>query len=174
MNTLRTIQKVFRAARIICQILFICCIVGVCLSMAGAVSLALDAPSLKIGGVSIAGLVEREEGISRQGMVTLCLSGACQVAALGVLAWLGRNYFRREEKDGTPFSRESAVQLRHLGIHSIWVPVVARVVAEVLCLNLPGNTLSTIRTPASWGVMLIILSLVCQYGAEVSEKQASA
>lgn len=174
MNTLKIIQKVFHAAEIICRILFICCIVGVCLSVVGAVSLALDAPTLKIGGVSIASLVEKEEGISREGMVTLCLSGACQVAALGVLACLGRNYFRREAKDGTPFNKQSAVQLRQLGIHSIWVPVVAQVAAEVICMNLPGNTLGMSSVPLSWGVMLIILSLICQYGAEVSEKQTQA
>lgn len=174
MDTLKTIQKVFRAAKIICQILFVCCIVGVCLSVAGAVSLALDAPTLKIGGVSIAGMVEMQEGVSRKDMVMLCLSGACQVAVLGVLAWLGRSYFRQEEKDGTPFNRESAVQLRYLGIHSIWAPVVVQVIAEVICSGLPGNTLSMSSVPVAWGVMLIVLSLVCQYGAEVSEKQTKA
>lgn len=174
MNTLKTIQKVLHAAKIVCRILFICCIVSVCLCAAGAVSLAMDAPTLKIGGVSIAGLVGKEEGVSREGMVTLCLSGACQAVALGALAWLGKSYFRREEKDGTPFNRESAVQLRHLGYHCIWVPLAAQVVAEVICTNLPGNTISMNSDPASWGLMLIFLSLICQYGAEVSEKQPEA
>lgn len=169
MNTLKTIQKVFCIAKILCQIVFVCCIVGCCLCIAAAVSLAVDIPALSIGGVNIVGLVEAQEGRSGGVMALTILAGAFQVAALGILAKLAQRYFAREQKDGTPFTLGGANQLRRLGIYCIWVPVVAQVIAQVICQTLSSTAPVELSSGASigYGLVLILLSLVCQYGAEL-------
>lgn len=169
MNTLKTIQTVFRIAKIISQIIFIGCIVGCCLCLAAAVALALDVPALTIGQVNISGLVEAPADRSPSVMVLTVLAGAFQVAALGLLAKMAQRYFAREQKDGTPFSLGGARQLRRLGIHSIWIPIVAQVIAQVICKILSSTAPIELSSsiPVSYGVMLILLSLVCQYGAEL-------
>lgn len=174
MDTLKTIQKVFRVAKIICQILFICCIVGCCLCLVAAVSLGMELPTLTIGRVNIISIVEAREGISNTGMVMICLAGAVQVAGLGILAKLAQRYLAREQKDGTPFTLGGAKQLRRLGIYSIWVPIAAQAIALAVCKTLSTPTPLPLDSsvPVSYGLMLVFLSLVCQYGAELQSGKA--
>lgn len=169
MNTLKTIQTVFRMAKVISQIIFIGCIVGCCLCLAAAVGLALDVPVLTIGQVNISGLVEAQAGRSAGVMALTILAGAFQVAALGILAKMAQRYLAREQKDGTPFTLGGAKHLRRLGIHSIWIPIVAQVIAQVICKTLSSTAPLELSSSisVSYGMMMILLSLVCQYGAEL-------
>ena len=64
-NSLKTIQVLAQVGRVFSKIVWICCIVGVTGCLVGIASLAAGVDEiLKIGGVTIYGLIEKEAGIS--------------------------------------------------------------------------------------------------------------
>lgn len=176
MKTLKIIQTLSKIGKIMSKIIYICCIVGICGCAVGIIAMIVGAETVKLGGMTLHSILEIEADVS-EGTVWAAI-------AVGMILCIGElfvsrkayRYFANELNAGTPFTTDGAKELLHLGISVIWIPIVTAVLAEVaqeiiayfmentLCVELSGFE------SVSMGVMFIIMSLLCKYGAESSGK----
>lgn len=174
MECLKKIQILSKLGKVLSKIIFICCIIGVVGCIVGMVSLPFaDTEGLKIGGVTIHGLIENRAGMDLNSLYPL-MSGALIVCiGQAVTARFAEVYFTNELAAGTPFTTSGAKELLRLGVITISVPlgtlilalVVSGVIADFLqcgeAFKVDGGDSVTL------GVMFIIMSILCKYGAEV-------
>lgn len=181
MKTLNTIQTISRIGKILSKIIYICCIIGVAGCIVGMVSIPFtDTGVLKIGGVTISGLIVNRAGIELNGLYPL-LTGA-MIVCIGqcITAKFAELYFKHELSAGTPFTLSGAKELLRLGILTICVPlgtlIVAQIVSSIMAAWLGcGETFKLDEGDSvALGVMFIVLSLVCKYGAESGGEQIKA
>lgn len=97
-----------------------------------------------------------------------------------VTAKFAECYFRHELTAGTPFTLSGAKELLRLGVLTICLPlgtmilgqIISGVVAEFIgcgeAFKLDGGD------SVALGVMFIVMSLLCQYGAELRENREDA
>ena len=92
----------------------------------------------------------------------------------GILLAFALHYFRTEQADGTPFTKRGTDEIRRLGIRTIVLPLVAAILAATVhgMFHLPANAGSDWSNAysLSMGIVLILASLVFDYGAELEEK----
>jgi hypothetical protein len=176
-NTLQTIQTLSKVGKILSRIIYIFCIVGLCFCIVGIIGVALGTPALKLGGVTIDSLLQNEEGKTVGTLYAYMAAGAIVCIGEGVLAKFAEKYFRRELEDGTPFTLDGAKELLQLGVLSICLPVgaqaAAQIVYKILAKMMEGVEPPELEPAGSIavGVLILILSLVCRYGAELIAKQ---
>lgn len=177
MKTLKTIQTLSKIGRILSKIIFICCVIGAAGCAIGMVSLPFaDTGVLKIGGVTVYGLIVNRTGIDLNSLYPLMTGAMLVCVGQAVTAKFAAGYFAHELTAGTPFTLAGAKELLRLGIITICVPlgalllaqIVSGVMAEIIgcgeMLQLDGGD-SVIL-----GVMFLFMSLLCRYGAELREK----
>ena len=175
MKSLKTIQVLAKVGRILSKIIFILCIVGFCGCIVGILSLALGLESFKIGDVTIRGLIEEKAEISMATLYAAMAVGIVYCAAEAVLCKYSETYFKNELADGTPFTQRGAKELKRLGIIVIVVSLcVGTVCAIGLAIahraypeiaKLPLESIGSVGI----GIMMLIASLLCRYGAELRE-----
>lgn len=176
MKTLETIQTLSKIGKIFSKIIFICCIVGLCGCGVGLMALLIGADVVKFGGLTLHSILEVEAGISTGTVLASITAGAILCIGELVVSRMAGAYFEKELAAGTPFTFDGAGELLHLGIRLIWIPIVTVVLAQlthgvidqfftnVEKLDLDGYT------SVGLGVMCILMSLLCKYGAECVEK----
>ena len=176
MKTLAVVQKLSKIAKVISKIVFICSIVGFCGCVAGIVFTALGADALKIGGITISGLIQKEAGVSAGTLYASMASGAVICAGEAVLAQFAFVYFRNEVDDGTPFIMYSARRLQTLGILTICISFGTRILASIIH-SIFVQTMSGVAAAdfssigsVSLGIMFIVTAQICKYGAELRRK----
>ena len=173
MKTLHTIQKLWKIGKILSTILFIFCIIGFCGSIAGILSMALGAPALKIGDITLKSILRVQAGVAADTVYAIMAAGMILCAGEAVLAKFAEHYFRRALADGTPFDLGGAKELLRLGILAICIPIGTQMLAEIVCAAMEQTLQSAAPFPfdssasAAIGVMFIVMSLVCRYGAEL-------
>lgn len=173
MKSLKAIQVLAKIGKILSKIIFVFCIVGFCLCVAGIISLAIGLEGLKLGGTTIHGLIESETSMSMESLYGVMAVGAVFCVAEAVLSKFAEIYFRNELADGTPFTRRSAKELTRLGILTIAIPMAAAIICSIgvgiASLAYPEiETLPHVGgTSVGLGIMMIIASLFCRYGAEL-------
>ena len=175
MNTLKTIQTLAKIGKIISKIIYVCCIVGFCGCIVGIVSLALGAETFKLGGVTVHSMIENESGMNMPALYASMAVGLLFCAAEAVLCRFAEIYFKNELADGNPFTLRGAKELMRLGILTIAIPLGTGIVCSIgvaVADNIyPGIDKLSIGEFSSvgLGVMMIVLSLFCRYGAELNE-----
>lgn len=103
-------------------------------------------------------------------------AGMVFCAGEAVLAKFAEHYFKRELADGTPFTLDGAKELNRLGVLTICLPIGTQIAAEIVHAvmeqAMQGVAPLSLNSSASaaLGVMFIILSLICRYGAEQHEE----
>lgn len=173
MKTLSTIQTLAKLGRIISKIIFICAIVGGALCLAGLISLAMGLGDLSLGDVTVQGLVEDKLGRSMGVLYATVICGILACAAEAVLAWLAGRYFTHELADGTPFRMESSRELFRLGCLRLCIPLGTQIVSALICGIIQAIVHEDVSQgmtsfgSAAIGVMFMVLSLFCRYGAEM-------
>lgn len=178
MKTLNTIQTLSKAGKIISKIIFILCIVGFCGCVLGIVSLAVGLESLKLGGLTIHGIIEKESGMSMASIYASMSVGAFLCAAEAVLCKFAETYFKNELTDGTPFTLRGAKELLRLGILTVAIPAVAVTVCSIGIAVLSDFHPETEDlsfgefSSVGIGIMMIVMSLFCRYGAEQAEERS--
>ena len=180
MKTLNTIQVLAKIGRIISKIIFVCCIVGFCGCAAGILSLAIGAETFRLGGVTIHSMIENSAGLNPPSLYAAMAVGLLFCAAEAVLSKFAEVYFRNELADGNPFTLRGARELMRLGILTIAIPLGTAIVcsigvaiAESIYPGLEEISFGEFSS-AGLGVMMIVLSLFCRYGAERNEEKAAA
>ena len=178
MNTLKVIQTLSKTGKILSRIVFVCCVVGFCGCIIGIVSLGLGGEVFKLGGVTIHSIIESHSRMSMPILYTAMAVGLVLCAAEAVLSKFAEIYFKNELKDGTPFTLRGAKELLRLGILTIAIPLGMVIVCSI-GVSIADNFFPEIETlsydgyaSVGLGVMMIVSSLFCRYGAEVREGKA--
>lgn len=175
MKTLNNIQKLSKIGKVLSRIVFIFCIIGFCGCIVGIISMALGTPTLKIGGVTLESILSIEAGVTAGTAYAAMAAGMILCAGEAVLSKFAEHYFKRELADGTPFNLGGAKELMRLGIFTICIPIGTQIIAEIVYAVME----QTLRGVAplqldhsgsvALGVMFIVISLICRYGAELRE-----
>ena len=168
MKSLKTIQTLAKIGKVISKIVYICCMIGFIACAVGTVAIA-------IGGNAIT-LNETTTSIGTT--VASLVAGLILCTGEYVVARMAYRYFDNELTAGTPFTFEGAKEMMHLGISVIWITVVSSILAQVaqaiisaIMKNVDALTLDC-GVSVAMGVMLIVMSLFCRYGAELMKNQA--
>ena len=179
MSTLMTIQTLSKIGRILSKIVYICCVVGFCGCIIGIISLGLGGEVFKLGGVTIHSIIESHSHMSMPTLYTAMAVGMVLCAAEAVLSKFAEVYFKNELNDGTPFTMRGAKELMRLGILTITIPLGMVIVCSI-GVAIADNFFPEIETlsydeyaSVGLGVMMIVSSLFCRYGAEVCDGKAS-
>ena len=180
MKSLNTIQKLSKIGKVLSKIAFIFSVIGFCGCIAGLLSLNFgNGRLIKIGGVTLHGLIPEEYGYNIKS-ITATLSGWLIVCAgEAVLAKFAESYFKNELKAKTPFTLAGAKKLLQLGILTITIPT-ACAVAGSIAEGFIAGFMKVKQTEAMdmyfdnessivLGIMFILGSLLCRYGAEMRE-----
>lgn len=177
MKSLKAIQVLSKIGMILSKIVFICCCVGFGCCIISVPFLAGSAEILKFGDFTLHGLIEKEAGMSLGSMYSAMVIGAIACACEAVLAKFAEVYFKRELRAGTPFTLGGAKELLRLGILALAIPSGYSVIASVwqtiavrVFENVEKVSIDSLGS-FSLGVMFIIGSLLCRYGAELAEKK---
>ena len=172
MKTLKTIQTLAKIGKILSKIMFIFCIVGFCGCVVGILGMVLGAPTLKLGSVTLKSILKTEAGVTVGTVYAAMAAGMILCVGEAVLAKFAQHYFRREVADGTPFTLAGAKELLRLGILTICLPLGTRIVAEIIhaIMSQVMQGVAPLRPGSSGsialGVMFLVTSLLCRYGAE--------
>ena len=176
MKTLNIIQKLSKIGKVLSKIMFIFCIIGFCGCIVGILSMALGAPTLKIGGVTLESILNTEAEVTVGTVYAAMVAGMILCAGEAVLAKFAEHYFNCELTDGTPFTFASAKEIQRLGILTICLPIGTQIVAEVVhaVMEQTMQGVAPLRLDSSGsvtlGVMFIVMSLICRYGATMYEE----
>ena len=84
-------------------------------------------------------------------------------------------YLRHEIHEGTPYTTEGAKELREIGVHIIVHPVITASIITIIYV-LCGRDFPAFFTESSYigilfGVVLVFVSLILRYGAELEKKE---
>ena len=178
MKSLQTIQKLFKVGNIITRIFYVCCIVGIIGCIIGIVGIGVvDGVDLQYDGSMVTMLIEKEAGIT-----VAELYAAMGIAIFALICKLyvtrkGLKYYKCEFEAGTPFNLDCAAQLKKIGILeiviSLVITVVSAIVREIFVLqSMKFNiNISDQGNSVTWGIGLLVLALICKYGAEILEEK---
>ncbi|MBQ4423768.1 MAG: hypothetical protein II872_05565 [Clostridia bacterium] len=176
MKTLKTLQTLAKVGKILSTIVYVVCIVGGCLCAAGIISLLVIPEGFRIGGVTIAALIFEKAGWSMTTCYAAAAIGIVFCAGEAVLAKFAERYFKNELAAGTPFTFDGAKELMRLGVLAICISVGTAIVVGIVygVFRLAAEDMNKLDLyhggSAGIGVMMIVGSLLCRHGAEVSEK----
>ena len=177
MKTLKTIQTLSKIGKIISKIIFIFCLIAGIGCFVGIISLAVIPDGFKLGGVTIHSMIEKNAEIS----IGTCYAAmaVCIVLCAGeaVLCKLAEKYFKNELAAGTPFTFDGAKELMLLGICTICIPIGTAVISGIV-YGIMSSIFSGVAdysfsnaTSVGLGVMFIVMSLLCRYGAEITQNE---
>lgn len=173
MNTLNIIQVLSKIARILSKIVSVCCIVGFAMCITAFIpAIVMGENVFTIGDVSFYGLVENYVSFNKGSLYCALIQVAVFCMGEAVLAEFAFRYFSRELKDGTPFNSDGANELFRLGCLAVGIPLVTEFTSEIVysIFNSVYGTVESIvklsASPIAFGIMFIIMSLLCRLGAE--------
>ena len=169
-NTLNTVQKFFKAGKILSTIGFVASIVG-------AAGCIIGAAVLKMSGIGskAADMVMNTEGMTYETAFASCIAGIIICAGSIAVSWLSRKYYDNELDAGTPFTFEGAKEIKRLGIVAIAVPLGAQIVSSIVfeimsaVLDASGTNQMETEVSLTLGIIYIALSFVFRDGAELRE-----
>ncbi len=176
-KSLKTIQVLFKIAKILSKIVFICCIIGAVGCIVGIISLAIvGASGTLYDGATLSQIIARESGMTINHMYAAISVGLVFCAAEIVIARFAEIYFGNELKDGTPFTFSGAKELMRLGIITVSVSVGASITAAIVvaifkgCLSGVGSLDYSDGSSVAIGIMFLVISVIFRYGAEREEQ----
>lgn len=180
MKTLKTIQTLSKIGKIFSKIISIFCLIGIGGCVVGMLAMGIAQESIKLGGVTLHSILETEAGISTGTIWAAMIVGIFLCIGEWVVAQMAHRYFDHELKAGTPFTMEGAKELLYLGISATWIPLAAAILGQIaqdiiaqFMENVAPIKLDGFDSVAI-GVMMIVLSLFCKYGAEVKGESVQA
>ena len=174
MKTVKTIQSLAKAGKILSKIIFIFSLIGGILCAVGLATAWLP-QVMKLGDVTVHGVVDEEASISLGQIYATLTAGLILCITEAILAKTAENFFKFQLEKGTPFDFEVSKKLLSLGIKTIWMPLAATVVATIACVIF-GHFMKGVSTKdlegfsqVTLGLAFITVSLLCKAGAEMTE-----
>ena len=172
MKTLRTIQTLSKVGKILSTIVYIFCIIGFCGCVAGILCIAAGEEAFNLNGKSLNDILMETSEMNLNTLYISMTVGAILCAGEAVLAKFAQHYFKRELRDGTPFTLDGANEMKRLGILIICIPLGTRFISEIV-----GEIMKTVMSNGvvpdmaengsiALGAVFILMALICRYGAE--------
>lgn len=178
MKSLQTIQKLFKVGNIITKIVYVCCIVGIIGCIIGIAGIGVvDGVDLQYDGSLVTMLIEKEAGITIAELYAVMGIAIFALICELYVTRKGLKYYKCEFEAGTPFDMDCAAQLKKIGILkialSLAVAVVSAIVRAIFELqSMKFNfDISDQGSSVTWGIGLLVLALICKYGAEILEEK---
>ena len=177
MKSLKIIQILAKIAWIICKIVFIACIVGASCCLLGLILIPIFKDVVVYEGKSVEVLIA-EKGHPLYESILACAVG---FASCGTGIFLGKynELFFKEELDvGTPFKHEIVKKMRKVAIVDIAVSFALGLVCAIAVAIVEHVNHTTVdfkyelMSFVGFGISLLIISLFCEYGADVSEPKS--
>ena len=179
METLKIIQTLSKIGRDFSKIVFICCLVGFGGCAIGILSLGFGGEIFKLGGITIHSMIEGHSSMSMPTIYTIMAVGMVLCVAEAVLSKFAELYFKNELADGNPFTLRGAKELMRLGILTIAIPLGTVIVCSI-GVSIADNFFPEIEklsydgySSVGLGVMMIVSSLLCRYGAKMCDEKAA-
>ena len=181
----KILQTIAKIGKILSKIAYVFSIIGICGCFVALLCniFGID-KAFKIGGVTIYGLLADFDIHNVDSIRATLVAWLIVCMGQAVLAKFVGLYFRNAEASGTPFTHMGARELRRLGILMMVIPMVCAVFAEIVqgimtgFMNVAADGWSDLNfdNEASiiMGVMFVVGSFICGYGAEVSEGRNKA
>lgn len=173
MKTLDILQTISKIGKVLSKIVYICSVIGAAGCLLGILFLPFsNSGILKIGGVTIHGLIVNRAGIDLNSLYPALVGILFACVGHAVVARLGESYFRSELTAGTPFTIPGAAELLKLGIMAISVPLATGILGQIVSGIVAefvgsGDAFSmNMGDSVSIGVTMIFMSLVLRCGAE--------
>lgn len=181
MKSLDTIQKLSKIGRVLSKIAFLFSVIGFCGCIAGLLSLSFGNGSLiKIGGVTLHALISEEYGYNIKSITAALSDWMIICAGKAVLSKFAEVYFKNELKAETPFTLVGAKGLLLLGILTLAIPTGCAVAGSIVEGIIAGfmqvekaeamDIYFDNAASIALGIMFILGSLLCRYGAELKER----
>lgn len=175
-KSLHTIQVLSKIGRILSKIVFIFSIIAIAGCLLGITCLAagLD-KTVKLDGVTIQGLIEKEAGTTVGNMYAAMAVGLVLSICECILARFAELYFKHELEAGTPFTLPGAAELKRLGILTISLSLGGTILAVIVhgvmkhAMEGVGEFKGGDYSSVSLGIMFLVMSLVLRYGTERME-----
>lgn len=174
MKSLQIIQTLSKIGKVLSKIVFVFSIIGAVGCTVGMASLTFgDSGVLKIGGVTIHGLIENKAGVDVNSLYPMMAGAMIVCIGEAVLARFAEKYFAHELASGTPFTVDGANEMLRLGVLTICVPLGALILAQIVSsvmveVNGCGEAFGIDNGgSAALGIMFIVMSVLCRYGAEL-------
>ena len=169
MNSLQTVQKTFQLLQVLAKVAKILCIVGASLC---AVAWRSGGQMLRLFDEPLWSFADGADPL--QVCAELLAAAIMLTTGAVLLAFAGR-YLKAELADGTPFTERGTEQLKKLGIRCICIPVTAIAVAAsaAALLGVQGIDIISDLPGVITGVVLILVSLIFCYGAELEGKNGA-
>lgn len=175
MKTLNTIQTLSKIGKILSKIVYICCIIGLGGCAVGAVAMVVGANAANHSSMTLQSIFAAEANVSVGTVWAAIAVGAILCIGQIVISRMAWRYFKNELEAGTPFTFEGAKELLRLGISTVWIPVAAAIAAQIaqevisqFMTNVEKLSFDGFDTVAL-GVMFIVVSFLCKYGAQLRE-----
>ena len=170
MKSLKTIQGLSKAGKILSTIAFVCCIIGACGCVIGLLCLI-------IGGSTAADFIESTGKISIGTVYASIVIGLILCISEIIVSWSARLYFIHELDAGTPFTFDGANELLKLGIKTIAVPV-ATMIVSYITQEIFQHFFANVAE-MDWhnsdsvviGVAFILVSFILKCGTELAESK---
>jgi hypothetical protein len=176
MKSLKIIQVLAKIMWILSMIAFIACIVGASLCFVGIIVFSATKDVVVYEGQTFTVLLA-DRGVPEPGVYSALITGLI-VSGVGIyLGKINEIFFKKEIALGTPFRKEVVSEMRKLAI----INIVASIGTGILCAIALSIVAAIYRYDAGfhleffstvgYGISLLVLSLFCDYGAELEEKK---
>jgi hypothetical protein len=176
MKSLKIIQVLAKIMWILSMIAFIACIVGASLCFVGIIVFSATKDVVVDEGQTFTILLA-DRGVPEPGVYSALITGLI-VSGVGIyLGKINEIFFKKEIALGTPFKKEVVSEMRKLAI----INIVASIATGILCAIALSIVAAIYRydsgfhleffSTVGYGISLLILSLFCDYGAELEEKK---
>lgn len=170
-NKLNIIQKIAKIAKIVCHVLFIVCLVCAGLTLTSGISAAVIGDfELKIGDVSIFGLLMDNTGLSEKEMIGNIFCIFIETVIGSLLFGFAKVYLENELKDGTPFTERGAKEFLRLGILVCVIPQGGSILISIITKITDINNTYDAGDDIVVGLILILMSFIFSYGAEIRKR----
>ena len=180
MKSLKAIQTLSKIGRVLSIIARVCCIIGgVCCAVTAGLLAVYGEKAISITKDNMDKIDDEQarqiiQQLTTPMMVTVIAIGAVFCFAGAVVARFAQNYFKHEIEDGTPFTVRGAKELMRLGIIYIAVNLGASIVAGTVFAIVSKSLEDADKyefngQSIGLGIAFIIFSLLCCYGAELTE-----
>ncbi len=178
MKSLKTIQTFAKIGKVLSTIIFILSIVGAALCAVAIISYAvIGNGAIKLGGVTLHSIIEKETKITDAGLYTILAAGVIACVAEIFIAARAKKYFTNELREGTPFTLPLAKEMRSFGLFDLIVSLVTAFVCSTGIAIMEKYAPELKQTGhlafGSVGIAIafIVVSFICEYGAEVKGEQ---
>lgn len=166
-TNIEIIQTISKVLGIISKVVMILCFVGIVLCIVGTAALS----TISVLGSDVVDSIEESSGRRMSMLIGGCINGVILCISQYLIAKFSLNYFLMEQQAGTPFTMEGAKSFRSLGIANIVIPFVAVLICAIVGA-ITGCRTFDIEIGMGTGIVMVLISFVFAYGAELSEKKS--